>query len=71
MINLNEAKDNLLKKVKTPTGEMVLYGINCEKDSKLFDLIFHDGEMRKTFSNIVCELVGDYPEDWLNNYIHS
>ena len=45
-MNLQDAKDNLQKEVRTPSGKMILYGINLLPDSEAIGLIFYgeDGQ---------------------------
>lgn len=40
-MTLEQAKENLLKEVKTPNGNMVLYGINLIPTSDAMGLIFY------------------------------
>ena len=57
-MNLQEARDNLLKEVKTPKGEAVLYGINLLIDSEAIGLIFYNiyGQQIIFFS-IDCHII--------------
>lgn len=52
MITLNQAKTNLLKEILTPSGPMVLYGINLLPNSDAIGLIFYDekGKQKIFFS---------------------
>lgn len=53
-MNLQEAKDNLLKEVKTPAGNLVLYGINMLPNSKVIRLIFYVQNKQVFFFSIDC-----------------
>jgi len=60
-MTLEQAKDNLLKEVITPNGELILYGINLlPKDKKHesdgFGLIFYINGIQTIFWNIDCKI---------------
>jgi hypothetical protein len=54
MMNLQEAKDNLLKEINTPAGKMILYGINCMPNSDAIGLIFYCENKQIIYFSIDC-----------------
>ncbi len=73
-MELEEAKDNLLKQVNTPDGIMILYGINCTPNHQGFGLIFYKETKQVIFWNIDCSVlelsdisIGDDPESFEEN----
>lgn len=57
-MNLEEAKEYLLRNVMTPSGSMTLYGINILPDLKTIGLIFYteDGKQIIYFSDD-CKII--------------
>lgn len=61
MVTIEQAKDNLLKDVKTPKGTLILYGINLLPDdgiheSRGFGLIFYISGEQQIFWNTDCTI---------------
>jgi len=57
MINIEEAKGNMLKDVQTPSGNLKLYGINfLPTIAERFGLIFYVDGKQKIFWNIDCTI---------------
>jgi hypothetical protein len=57
IMTIKEAKDNLLQKIMTPIGEMVLYGINLIPDSDAIGLIFYKENKQVIFFSIDCSVI--------------
>jgi len=56
-MTLQEAKENLLKEVITPSGKMILYGINLLPDSDAMGLIFYKEGKQVIFFSVDCKCV--------------
>ena len=56
-MTLQQAKDNLLKKVLTPDGELVLYGINLLPTSDAIGLIFYVEGRQTMFFSVDCKIM--------------
>ncbi len=56
-MNLEEAKENLLKEVITPSGKMILYGINCLPNSDGLGLIFYNETKQQIYFSEDCEVI--------------
>ena len=56
-MNIKEAKENLLKKVMTPEGKRILYGINLLPGQDNFGLIFYPEKLQKLYWNTDCKIL--------------
>lgn len=58
-MTIEEAIKNLKKPVKTPTGVLILYGINLLPESEAVGLIFYIQGIKTIYFSIDCHVIGE------------